>query len=93
MPYRSSGSGLEDYRLIMEYTLENIEKIDEVAMSNTKLKKTEKQILDYIRLHGPVSRQQCQDAMHLSERTANRVLKGLVDTGYIEQQGDSTSTK
>ena len=65
----------------------------EVAMSDTKLKKTEKQILDYIRLHGSVSRQQCQDAMQLSERTANRVLKGLVDAGYIEQQGDSTSTK
>ena len=65
----------------------------EVAMSDTKLKKTEKQILDYMRLHGAVSRQQCQDAMQLSERTANRILKGLVDAGYIEPQGDSTSTK
>ena len=62
-------------------------------MLDTKLKKIEKQILDYIRLHGSVSRQQCQVAMQLSERTANRVLKGLVDAGYIEPQGDSTSTK
>lgn len=45
-------------------------------MLDTKLKKIEKQILDYIRLHGSVSRQQCQVAMQLSERTANRVLKG-----------------
>lgn len=65
----------------------------EAAMQDTKLSKREKQILDYIRLHGSMTRQQCQETMHLSERTANRVLKDLVDAGYLDPQGESSSTQ
>ena len=65
----------------------------EAEMAGTKLSKREIQILDYVRLHGTVTRQQCQNAMQISERTANRVLKDLVDAGYLDPQGESTSTK
>ena len=53
----------------------------------------EKLALDFVRVSGRVSRKQYQDAMELSQRTANRDLDHMVELGYLDTIGESSSTK
>ena len=71
------------------YLVTTIGKDYSAATGDVVLKERERRVLEFVRLHGPVSRQQCQDALELPERTANRILRHLVDVGYVESDGQT----
>jgi Fic family protein len=57
-----------------------------------RLNTEEIQIIDYIQQFGQVNKREVLGMFNISERTAERRLKGLVDRGFIEKKGEGKNT-
>jgi Fic family protein len=62
------------------------------SQSETRLNADEIQILDYIQQFGQINLRDVLDMLEVSERTAQRRLKGLLDNGLIQKKGDGKNT-
>jgi Fic family protein len=63
------------------------------SQSEIRLNNEEIQIIDYIQQFGQVSKKEVFEIFNISQRTAERRLKGLVDRGFIEKKGEGKNTK
>jgi len=57
-----------------------------------QLGERQKQVVDFVRSKGKITRAQCAANFGISERTATRDLSKLIELGIIERKGGGPST-
>lgn len=83
----------DSYFVVTFFARERAPGIVEIAPDLlAKLDKRQKQVVDFVRSKGKITRAQCAANFAVSERTATRHLSKLIELGIIERKGRGPST-
>jgi predicted HTH transcriptional regulator len=67
--------------------------VSDISSKNnvSNISQREKGVIDYLHKNSSITRIDCEELLKIEPRTANRVLKSLVEKGFIEKEGSGTN--